>query len=105
MSGRPPGPGSTDREQLLFAGRDGRCFITQAYRDIAALTAEFYARGLPHAGALFISPALARLGSETIADEIARFATEHPEGMKPYTIEWLDAPPDRQGETEPGGAT
>ena len=83
-----------DKDQLLTAGQQGRCFVTQDYADFAKLTQLFFAQGLPHAGVLFISPALAAKDPEAVAAAIARYAEEHPDGLPPYTVDWVEPLPD-----------
>ena len=70
--------------------------VTRDYHSYGQLTVQFYAKGLPHAGVLFLSPQLCRQGAEVIAQAIAQWAAEH-ESMPPYAVEWLEALPDHQG--------
>jgi len=78
-----------DREHLSRAAADNRVFVTRDYETAAAMTVEFYARGLPHAGVLCLSPALSRQSPDAQAEVIARYAEAHSEGLPPYTLDWL----------------
>ncbi len=82
-----------DMEQLLSAGRQGRCFVTQDYHVFARLTQLFFARALPHAGVLFISPALAAQDAASVAEALARYARDHDDGLPPYTLDWVEPLP------------
>jgi predicted nuclease of predicted toxin-antitoxin system len=46
--------GRPDDEQLLFAARQGRCFVTENFGDFVQLTHEFQAAGHPHAGVALV---------------------------------------------------
>jgi hypothetical protein len=81
---------------------EGRVLVTRDYHSYGQLTVEFYAKGRPHAGVLFLSPGLCRQGSEATAQAIAQWANEH-ETMPPYAVEWLEALPDDQVPSGDGG--
>ena len=74
---------------------EGRVLVTRDYHSYGQLTVEFFARGVPHAGVLFLSPGLCRQGAEATVQAIAQWADEH-ETIPPYAVEWLEALPDQQ---------
>lgn len=99
------GGGSTDPDAVsngfAHAAGEGRVLVTRDYRSYGQLTVDFFAKGSPHAGVLFLSPELCRQGAEATAQAIAQWADEH-ETMPPYAVEWLEALPDRQVAAEDG---
>ena len=74
---------------------EGRVLVTRDYHSYGQLTVQFFAKGQPHAGVLFLSPQLCRQGAEATAQAIAQWADQH-DTMPPYAVEWLDALPDHQ---------
>jgi hypothetical protein len=81
--------GRVDDVQLLHAGREGRALVTKNYSDFVRFTREFERDGLPHAGVLFLPPSLPNEDFGGIARAIVAYDRDHPEGMLPYTWDWL----------------
>ncbi len=81
--------GTPDFEQLEYAAAQGRAFVTRNRRDFYHLTFEFQRRGLPHAGVLLVSSALANDAYRAIAEAIVRYDQRYPDGMPPYMIDYL----------------
>ena len=81
--------GATDDIQLLFAGEEGRCVVTENRRDFERLTHRFRARGLPHAGVLLLPRSLPKHDFAGIAGALIHFHSLYPEGMPPYTVAFL----------------
>jgi|SRR6185437_13603071 predicted nuclease of predicted toxin-antitoxin system len=81
--------GRSDREQLLFAGEQGRCLITNNPRDFSELCIAFEADHLPHAGVLGLKPQVGVRHVGRVAVALKRFADEHSEGMTPYLMLYL----------------
>lgn len=81
--------GLEDRDQLLFAAEEGRAIVTRNQRHFAPLTLEFQRRAMPHAGVLFLPPSLPNEAFEAIAQAIAAYDREHPDGMPPYMVDYL----------------
>jgi len=74
---------------------EGRVLVTRDYHSFGRLTVEYFAKGLPHAGVLFLAPGLCRQGAEATAHAIAQWANEH-DTIPSYAVEWLEALPDHQ---------
>ena len=89
--------GSTDAVQLSFAASQGRCLVTRNYAHFYQLTTSFAEQGLPHAGVLCIPPSLPSNQFRAIAEALAHYAREHPDGIPPYTIDWLRRAPPEAG--------
>jgi hypothetical protein len=82
-----------DREQLMFAGSQGRCIVTRSGPDFIALTAEFLAEGLPHAGVLIVPRSMENHEFDRIARALAWFHHLYPDGVPPYFVGYLQDPP------------
>ena len=82
--------GLSDYDVLLLAAREGRCVVTDNYKDFLRLSQEFYAQQLPHAGVLLIPTSVGDHRHTLIASAIVRLAREHPHGLQPYEVRWLD---------------
>jgi hypothetical protein len=85
--------GLTDREQTLFAGRRGRCVVTCNGPDFIALTGEFLAAGLPHAGVLVVPRSIENHEYGRIARALAWYHDLYPDGVPPYFVGYLQDPP------------
>ena len=81
--------GYTDREQLAFAAAEGRIFLTRNRDDFIVLTVEAFHTGEPHAGVLIVPRSMPSDRFSLIAQALLRYAESHPQGMKPYTIDFL----------------
>jgi predicted nuclease of predicted toxin-antitoxin system len=79
---------ATDREQLAFAGRQGRCVVTGNIRHFVTLANEAIRRDEPHAG-IVLCPAGARREVGAIVRGILRIANRYPEGLGPYDVLYL----------------
>ena len=85
LNGRP------DEEQLLFAAGQGRCLVTENFRDFARLTREFLTAGRPHAGVALVPASVPARHFASVAAAIVRLADAYPDGLPPYTLVWLSA--------------
>jgi hypothetical protein len=85
--------GSTDEEQLLHAGRHGRCLVTKNGDDFIALTERFAIEQLPHAGVLVVPPSMPNEAYSRIARALAWFHHLYPDGVPPYFVGYLQDPP------------
>jgi predicted nuclease of predicted toxin-antitoxin system len=81
--------GTTDEEQLLFAATEGRILLTRNCKDFRPFSNTFAERGLPHAGVLCLSPALAYASAARIARLLLQWDTEHLDGMPAYMLDYL----------------
>ena len=69
--------GIPDNEQLRFAAREGRVFVTRNRDDFRALTVEFYRAGEAHPGVLVVSRKLPNNRPERIAHALKRWEESH----------------------------
>ena len=65
--------GYADDEQLRFAVREERIFITRNRDDFLLLTIEFYRTGKPHPGVLIVPRSLSNDRAERIAHALKRW--------------------------------
>ena len=63
--------------------------VTENYRDFSRIAPLWSAQRRPHAGILLIPRSATKEGTEAMVEALARFATENPEGLKPYEVRWL----------------
>jgi predicted nuclease of predicted toxin-antitoxin system len=66
--------GLADRDQLRFASREERIFLTRNHRDIIELTVEFYRAGEAYSGVLLVGRSLPNDRPERIAHALKRWA-------------------------------
>ena len=79
----------SDLEQLEFAAKENRCLVTKNRDDFIQLTVQFFNSQLPHHGVLIIPYSYPGDRFSKIAEALEKFARLHPEGMAPYTIDFL----------------
>lgn len=82
-----------DDEQLLYAGREGRCLVTRNGGDFISLTASFRSEQLPHAGVLIVPPSMPNEAFNRIARALAWYHALYPDGVPPYFVSYLQDPP------------
>ena len=84
--------GFADREQLLFAAREGWIFVTRDRKDFILLTVDFYRAGKPHPGVLVVSRHLPNDRPEKVAHALRRWEvarTGSPGTFGPYVVDFL----------------
>jgi predicted nuclease of predicted toxin-antitoxin system len=79
----------SDREQLAYAAREGRCLVTRNARHFVILSQEAIAHQEPHAGILLCSPSRRGFEIRTIVDALARVAKQFPKGLGGYDVLYL----------------
>lgn len=79
-----------DREQLEYAATEGRSIVTRNRNDFIHLTIQFFNELRPHHGVLIIPYTIPGDKFSVIAGALKKYATRHPSGMKPYTIDFLE---------------
>ncbi len=84
--------GVPDDEQLRFAVKEERIFVTRDRDDFLVLTIEFYRAGEPHSGVLIVPGGLPNNRPEKIAHALKRWTdsrADSPESFGPYVVDFL----------------
>lgn len=80
----------SDREQLEYAANEGRCLITRNRDDFIALTVQFFNEHRRHFGLLIVPYSFPGDQFNAIAKAIAKHASNHPNGMESYQVDFLN---------------
>jgi len=78
-----------DKEQLEYAVSEGRALVTRNRDDFIRLTVRFFNDFRDHHGVLIIPYTMPGDNFPLIAEALEKYACEHPQGMEPYTIDFL----------------
>lgn len=81
--------GTSDAEQLRWAASQERCLVSRNRDDFIELTVSFFENLEPHAGVLIVPYSLPNNQFSRLADALADYASRHPDGMQPYTLDFL----------------
>ena len=79
----------SDRQQLEYAAREKRCFVTRNRNDFIKLTLQFFNDHKPHWGVLIIPYTIQGDKFARIARLMKDYASRHPSGLEPYVIDFL----------------
>jgi predicted nuclease of predicted toxin-antitoxin system len=81
--------GASDLEQLEFAAREKRCLVTRNRDDFIKLTLQFFNDHRPHCGVLIVPYTIPGDQFARIARLLKAFASRHPSGLEPYSVDFL----------------
>jgi hypothetical protein len=84
---------ATDTAQLMYAAAQKRIMVTRNRNDFIRLSVHFFNEMRPHHGVLIIPYTLPGDKFALIAGAILDYAQQHPNGMEPYTVDFLTAEP------------
>jgi predicted nuclease of predicted toxin-antitoxin system len=78
-----------DDAHLRYAARDGRCLVTRDRDDFIAESLAAFEVQAPHAGVLVVARSLPNRRFAAIAAALCAYAARFPDGVAPYTIDFL----------------
>lgn len=79
----------SDREQLAYAAREGRCLVTRNARHFVLLSHEAIRRQEPHAGVILCPSSVRGFEIRAVVDALMRVAKRFPEGLGGYDVLYL----------------
>jgi len=82
---------SSDSDQLAYAASAGMAMVTRNRDDFVRLTVQFFNEFRPHCGVLIIPYSIPGDNFQLTAQALQTYASKHPSGMEPYTIDFLTA--------------
>jgi predicted nuclease of predicted toxin-antitoxin system len=80
---------TSDKEQLDFAVKNKRCWVTRNRDDFIRLTVQFFNDRRPHRGILIVPYSIPGDQFSRIANLIKKFSSQHGRGLEPYSIAFL----------------
>jgi predicted nuclease of predicted toxin-antitoxin system len=80
---------ATDEEQLSFATAEGRVMVTRNRDDFITLTVQFFDSLKPHKGLIIVPHTIPGSEFSKLAALLVKFSKDYPQGLEPYTIEFL----------------
>jgi predicted nuclease of predicted toxin-antitoxin system len=80
---------SSDRVQLDYATKTGRCIVTRNVVHFVQLAEQAIQHQRPHAGILLVSSQYRGNEIRRITDRIVRVAKDNPAGLEEYAVRYL----------------
>ena len=80
---------ASDDEQLAFATAQGRAMVTRNRDDFITLTVQFFNDLKPHCGLIIVPHTIPGSGFSKLATLLLKHAKARPQGLEPYTVEFL----------------
>ena len=81
--------GVSDEEQMIAAGSEGRVLVTRNRDDFIMLTVRFFEDLRSHYGLIIIPYSIPGSNFSLLARILSKHAQKHPEGLDPYSIEFV----------------
>ena len=81
--------GLPDEVQLERSAGDERCLVTRSRDDFIRLNLSLLVDQRPHHGVLVVPHALPSSRPADIAERLAEYAAMYPDGLPPYTVDFL----------------
>jgi hypothetical protein len=79
----------SDRDQLRYAAREGRCLVTRNVRHFVILAHDAIRRQERHAGIVLCPPSIRGFEVAKIAEALTRLARQFPKGLGEFDILYL----------------
>ena len=80
---------TSDEEQLSFAAAEGRVKVTRNRDDFITLTVQFFEALKRHKGLIIVPHTIPGSEFSELAALLVKFSKDYPQGLEPYTIEFL----------------
>ena len=80
---------ASDKQQLSFAAAEGRALVTRNRNDFITLTVQFFEALKQHKGVITVPHTIPGSAFSKLAALLLKFSKDHPQGLEPYTIEFL----------------
>ena len=80
---------ASDEEPISFAAADGRVMVTRNRDDFITLTVQFFEDLKPHKGLIIVPHTIPGSKFSNLATLLMKFSKGYPQGLEPYTIEFL----------------
>jgi len=80
---------ASDEEQLSIAAAEGRVMVTQNRDDFITLMVQFFEALKQHKGVIIVPHTIPGQEFSKLAILLVKFCKNYPQGLEPYTIEFL----------------
>ena len=83
--------GASDEEQLDQAAKEERVLVTRNRDDFIMLSVRFFEDLKPHHGLIIVPHSIPGTHFNLLAGLLSEYAQKHPQGLEPYTIEFVSS--------------